>query len=82
MELIDINADIRVYSGWVILRVLLRTASTIIGKHSVHYWNGRADIWVHVIEMLRKGWSCWIEYVLIELFILDSMLLIHASHHP
>jgi hypothetical protein len=55
MELIDINADIRVYSGWVILRVLLRTASTIIGKHSVHYWNGRADIWVHVIEMLRKG---------------------------
>lgn len=55
MQLIDINADIRVYSGRQILGELLRTSPTVIGKHPVYYRNSWANIWVHVIEMLRKS---------------------------
>ena len=79
VQFIDIDADIRVYSGRKILGELWRAAPTVIGKHPVHNRNCWADIWVHVIEMLRKGRSSWVENFLIELFILDGMLLMNAN---
>ena len=79
VQFINIDADIRVYSGRKILGELWRAAPTVIGKHSVHNRNCWPDIWVHVIEMLRKGRSSWVENFLIELFILDGMLLMNAN---
>jgi len=55
VQLIDINTDIRVDPGRKILLDLLRTPPTVIGNHPVYYRNSWADIWVHIIEMLRKS---------------------------
>ncbi len=82
VQLIDINTDIRVNSGRKILLDLLRTAPTVIGNHPVYYRNSWTDIWVHIVEMLRKSWPSWVENVLIDLFTLDYLLLIYATQHP
>jgi hypothetical protein len=82
VQFVDVYANIWIGSSLIkgLMQGSSSTITAIIGYKPVYFRDGRPDIRIHIIELLRKIWSCRIKYLLH--FILGNRLLVLCDERP